>query len=315
MVGLLRSFTVNTFDPNDPPGQTLCGMINQRGVATEILVHDLLEELAEIRASLRQELTIGLGQVAEELENRGGCSNAGGPGASSTGHPRSRSTRATSAPSRPGWPRRDPTCTSRWSPSTASRTCSASGPALLGLLDEEQQRLARALQLRSDLTRQFWAKIATFGRGGRWPLEDVPWRTTDGARVRLLLGPAHLDRHRGRGQRPDRRRRRRADREPARGAGQPRPGHPQADGGRPGDRPPHPGHAAAADRQREGRRGAPAGVDGLQLHLAGAQAGAQGGAAARGQLRPDQVPRSRRPDLGAHRAPPDRSGERARPVG
>jgi hypothetical protein len=50
----------------------------------------------------------------------------------------------------------------------------------LGLLDAEQQRLSLALQLRSELTRQFWAKIATFGRGGRWPLEDVPWRTTDG---------------------------------------------------------------------------------------------------------------------------------------
>ena len=51
---------------------------------------------------------------------------------------------------------------------------------ILGLLDEEQQRLARALQLRWDLTRQFWAKIATFG-GSRWPLEDLPWRTTDGS--------------------------------------------------------------------------------------------------------------------------------------
>ena len=71
MVGLLRSFTVNTFDPNDPPGQTLCAMINQRGAATEILIHDLLEDVAEIRAGLRQELTIGLGQEAEELENRG----------------------------------------------------------------------------------------------------------------------------------------------------------------------------------------------------------------------------------------------------
>jgi hypothetical protein len=50
---------------------------------------------------------------------------------------------------------------------------------ILGLLDEEQQRLARALQLRWDLTRQFWAKVATFG-SGRWPLEDLPWITTDG---------------------------------------------------------------------------------------------------------------------------------------
>jgi len=50
---------------------------------------------------------------------------------------------------------------------------------ILGLLDDEQQRLARALQLRWDLTRQFWAKVATFG-DGRWPLEDLPWVTTDG---------------------------------------------------------------------------------------------------------------------------------------
>jgi hypothetical protein len=50
---------------------------------------------------------------------------------------------------------------------------------ILGLLNEEQQRLARALQLRWDLTRQFWATVATFG-GDRWPLEDLPWTTTDG---------------------------------------------------------------------------------------------------------------------------------------
>ena len=71
MVGLLRSFTVNTFDPSDPPGQTMCTMINQSGIATEIVVRNLLEELAEIRASIRQELTIGVGQVGDELENRG----------------------------------------------------------------------------------------------------------------------------------------------------------------------------------------------------------------------------------------------------
>jgi len=61
MVGLLRSFTVNTFDPVEPFGQTMCRMINQTGVATEILVRNLLQELAEIRAGLRQELTIGSG--------------------------------------------------------------------------------------------------------------------------------------------------------------------------------------------------------------------------------------------------------------
>ena len=34
MVGLLRSFTVNTFDPTDPPGEVLSTMLNQGGIAT-----------------------------------------------------------------------------------------------------------------------------------------------------------------------------------------------------------------------------------------------------------------------------------------
>ncbi len=50
---------------------------------------------------------------------------------------------------------------------------------ILGLLNDEQQRLSRALQLRWELTRSYWATVATFGDGHRWPLEDIPWRTTD----------------------------------------------------------------------------------------------------------------------------------------
>ena len=71
MVGLLRSFTVNTFDPTDSPGEVLCTMLNQGSMATEILVRNLLDELTEIRAALRQEVTIGSGQLGEELDNRG----------------------------------------------------------------------------------------------------------------------------------------------------------------------------------------------------------------------------------------------------
>jgi hypothetical protein len=179
MVGLLRSFTVNTFDPSDPPGRTLAGMINQRGVATELLVRELLDELAEIRAGLRQELTIGLGQEAEELENRGRLFECGWSWGIVDGAPEIEYASNVGA---------QPTGVAEARPYLYFTVVALDGiqdlfserTRLLGLLDEEQQRLARALQLRSDLTRQFWSKIATFGRGGRWPLEDLPWRTTDG---------------------------------------------------------------------------------------------------------------------------------------
>jgi hypothetical protein len=178
MVGLLRSFTVNTFAPDDPPGQTMCSMLNQRGIATEILVSNLLEDLAEIRASLREELTIGSGQVADELENRGRLFQCGWSWGVVDGAPDVPYATDVGA---------QPTGVAETRPYLYYTVVALDGiqdlfserTRTLGLLNEEQQRLARALQLRWDLTRRFWATIATFG-DGRWPLEDVPWTTTDG---------------------------------------------------------------------------------------------------------------------------------------
>jgi hypothetical protein len=178
MVGLLRSFIVNTFDMKDPPGQTMCAMINQTGSANEILVRNLLDALSEIRAGLRQELTIGIGQLADELDNRGRMFECGWtwgvvdgapeiPFASDIGH--------------------QPLGVANARPYLYFTVVALEGiqdlfterTRILGLLDEEQQRLARALQLRYDLTRRYWATVATFG-SGRWPLEDLPWTTSDG---------------------------------------------------------------------------------------------------------------------------------------
>jgi hypothetical protein len=178
MVGLLRSFTVNTFDPSDPPGQTLCEMIGQGRIATDILVRNLLEDLAEIRAGLRQELTIGLSQVADELENRGRLFECGWSWGVVDGAPEVPYASDIGA---------QPTGVAEARPYLYFTVVALDGiqdlfserTRILGLLNEEQQRLARALQLRWDLTRQFWAKIATFGED-KWPLEDLPWRTTDG---------------------------------------------------------------------------------------------------------------------------------------
>ena len=178
MVGLLRSFTVNTFDPTDPAGQAMCTMINQTSAATEILVRHLLRELAEIRAGLQQELTIGLGQVADELDNRGRLFECGWSWGIVDGSPE--------IPYATGIGQQ-PTGVAEARPLLYFTVLALDGiqdlfserTRVLGLLDEEQQRLSRALQLRWDLTRQFWAKIATFG-SGRWPLEDLPWMTTDG---------------------------------------------------------------------------------------------------------------------------------------
>jgi hypothetical protein len=178
MVGLLRSFTVNTFDPNEPPGQTMCKMINQTGVATEILVRNLLDDLAEIRAGLRQELSLGLAEVVEELDNRGRMFECGWSWGIVDGAPEVDFVSGIG---------KQPAGSADTRPYLYFTVVALDGiqdlfterTRILGLLDEDQQRLARALQLRWDLTRQFWTKVATFGNG-RWPLEDLPWTTSDG---------------------------------------------------------------------------------------------------------------------------------------
>jgi hypothetical protein len=181
MIGLLRSFTVSTFGPEEPPGQAMCTMINQSRLATDIVVRDLLEELADIRASIRGEVALGVGQIADELENRGRLFECGWSWGVVDGAPE--------VPLDPGIDiGKQPTGVAEARPYLYFTVAALDGiqdlfseqTRLLGLLSVEQQRLARALQLRWDLTRRFWAKVATFG-GGRWPIEDLPWTTSDGS--------------------------------------------------------------------------------------------------------------------------------------
>ncbi len=178
MVGMLRSFTVNTFDLTDEPGQTMCRMINQTGAANEILVRYLLDELDEVRAGLRQELFIGSGQVADELDNRGRMFECGWSWGVVDGSPEI--TIASGIGHQPvGVADARPYMYFTVVALDGIQDLFSERTRILGLLNEDQQRLSRALQLRWDLTRQFWAKVATFG-SGKWPLEDLPWVTSDG---------------------------------------------------------------------------------------------------------------------------------------
>jgi hypothetical protein len=179
MVGLLRSFTINTFLPTDPPGETLCRMINQGNIAPENLVRDLLADLAQVRSSVQKELTLGLGQVADELDNPDRLFECGWSWGVVDGAPKINSIEDVGE---------QPEGTAAARPYMYFTVVALDGiqdvfserTRILGLFTEEQQRLANALQLRWDLTRQFWAKIATFGANRRWPMEDLPWITSDG---------------------------------------------------------------------------------------------------------------------------------------
>lgn len=177
MVGLLRSFAVNVFDVDSPEGQTLCSMINQGGLPQRQVVAQLRYELRETIASFR-EVLIGSGQVAD-LDSPVRLFECGWSWGIIQDAPEIKTNEKIGIQP-PGVAPEEPYLYFTVIAIDAIEQLFTERTRVLSLLNEEQQRLARALELRLDLTRTYWAKVATFGDGHRWPLEDIPWRTTDG---------------------------------------------------------------------------------------------------------------------------------------
>lgn len=177
MVGLLRSFTISVFAAQSGEGLALCRTANQNGLPVRRIIEELRRELRGINARLR-DITIGLGaSIAEELENPNRLFECGW----SWGIVRGATEIETSEEvglQREGYAYPAPYLYFTVVALDGIEALFSPRTRLLGLLNEEQTRLANALQIRWELTQQYWQTIATFGTG-RWPLEDIPWRTVD----------------------------------------------------------------------------------------------------------------------------------------
>jgi hypothetical protein len=177
MVGLLRSFSVNVFDANDTFGRNLLRTVNQGELPSRQAIAELQQQLRQTAASFR-EVLIGSGQVSD-LDSPDRLFECGWSWGIVREAPVIDTTPAIGE-QRAGVAEQAPYLYFTVIAMDAIEDLFSERTRILGLLDEEQQRLSRALQLRSDLVRAYWAKVATFGDGPQWPLEDIPWRTTDG---------------------------------------------------------------------------------------------------------------------------------------
>jgi hypothetical protein len=178
MVGLLRSFTVYVFDVDSPEGREMVRTANQNDLPDRVVVEELREELREIRAGLRDEVIIGSGAgQGSLLDNPNQLFECGWSWGIVRDAPQIQTT-TDIGEQRSGVAQSAPYLYFTVVALEAIQSLFSERTRLLGLLDEEQQRLAQALQLRWDLTQSYWSRIARFGNG-RWPLEDLPWRTTD----------------------------------------------------------------------------------------------------------------------------------------
>jgi len=176
MVGLLRSFTVNVFTVDSRQGEILCRTANQTGSQRDALVSALRKSLEEVRAGLR-DLSIGSGQVESDLENSNRLFECGWSWSVVRDAPKIQTSEEI-GPQFGGVAPDRPSLYFTVNALAGILDLTTERTRVLRLLNEEQQRLAAALQVRYDLTRRYWATLATFGTG-RWPLEDMPWRTSD----------------------------------------------------------------------------------------------------------------------------------------
>ncbi|MFC8044640.1 SCO2524 family protein [Nocardia sp. NPDC057353] len=177
MTGLVRSFVVNTATASSEAGQNMLRMLNQRDEPDRAVVDSVARALERIRARLRSDVT--LGQTRDtELADDGRLFECGwswgivegaaevdfidGPIAKQQGLAVARPYLYFTVIALDGI-----------NDLISARTRE------LDLLNPEQVRLAEALRLRWDLTQNYWSTVARFGESD-WPLEDIPWRTSDG---------------------------------------------------------------------------------------------------------------------------------------
>jgi hypothetical protein len=175
MVGLLRSFSINVFEADTPYGQALLRTVNQSRQPDRRVAEDLQAALRETAAGLR-DLNIGIGPVSD-LDSPGRLFECGWSWGITKDAPAVEF--ATNAGvQRDGYAVDLPYLYFTVVALDGIAELFSDRTRLLGLLDDEQQRLSYWLRLRWDLTQTYWATIASFGTG-RWPLEDIPWRTLD----------------------------------------------------------------------------------------------------------------------------------------
>lgn len=175
MVGLLRSFTVNVFDADSQAGEVLLSTLNQSGIPRRTMLEEIRRTLRPIRVSLR-DATLGLSQD-DALDNENTLFECGWSWGVTHDAPPVDTTPDIGT---------QPDGVALSAPFLYFTVVALDGindlfsdrTRVLGLLNSEQQQLAQALQLRWDITLAYWSKMARFGRD-RWPLEDIPWRTTD----------------------------------------------------------------------------------------------------------------------------------------
>jgi len=178
MVGMMRSFVVNSVSVDSDPGRAILEMLRQGDTTDSELQRRLAERFERLRAQISSSLRLGLSEDSKPQNDQ--LFECGWTwGIASGSEPITDYAPQLEISKKVGYAQARP-----WLYFTVNALdgivdfTSRRGTAL-NVLNDEQRGLADALSLRWDLTQRYWSAVARFDPE-HWPLEDIPWRTSDG---------------------------------------------------------------------------------------------------------------------------------------
>ncbi|SED47798.1 hypothetical protein SAMN05216489_03558 [Streptomyces sp. 3213] len=175
MVSLLRSFTVNVYGTDSPQGQALCELLGQGRLSQRQVLEMFQKRFRSLRAAVIESFILGV-DVQEALKDESQLFECGWAWSLVRDAPEV-GTEADIGAQPLGVAAPVPYLYFTVVALDGIQDLFSDHTLTLGLLNAEQQKLAEALRLRWEITQQYWSRIARFDRE-RWPLEDIPWRTT-----------------------------------------------------------------------------------------------------------------------------------------
>ena len=179
MVGMLRSFGINSVSPDSPPGRAIIEMLRQGDTSDAEMAKLLAERFERLRTQIATSLRLGLADDAKpERDQLFECGWTWGISAGSKPIEEEYA-KGLRVSDKPGYAQSRPWLYFTVNALDGIVDFTSRRAAALNVMDDGQRDLADALSLRWELTQRYWSTIARFD-AERWPLEDIPWRTSDG---------------------------------------------------------------------------------------------------------------------------------------
>jgi len=179
MVGMLRSFVINSVTADSAPGRAIIEMLRQGDTTDAEMVKRLAERFERLRTQIATSLRLGLSDDAKpEKDQLFECGWTWGIASGSKPIEEDYAV-GLKVSEKTGYAQPRPWLYFTVNALDGIVDFTSRRAAALNVMDDGQRDLADALSLRWELTQRYWSTVARFD-AERWPLEDIPWRTSDG---------------------------------------------------------------------------------------------------------------------------------------